>query len=410
MSIPATLRTNHQRLWDRIEEFALIGATNGGGLNRVAFGSDHFAAKDRLIEIASKRGWEIAIDTLGSVFITRPGADPDAAPLFIGSHLDSQPYGGRHDGTLGVLCALEVLETLADHGITTQRPITVVDWSNEEGARFAPSLMGSLVYCGELSATQARKTRDSQGELVADLLDQWKTLPIGSPISAPSAYVELHIEQGPILEKEEVDIAVVDGVQGITQLDVVFTGRAAHAGTTPHADRADALACAAAFIGDVHAAGAQDGDLRATVGHVNVHPGARNVVPGKVRLLLDLRHPHRHAQQAWRSHLEGRAERRAHEAELGVEIIEILDQEPIRFDAEVHRVLRHCARAAGVPFTTLPSGAGHDAVPLSRRCPTGMLFIPCVGGISHTEDEAVTPQWAANGADVLLNAAVELSI
>ncbi|WP_165216225.1 Zn-dependent hydrolase [Schaalia sp. ZJ1691] len=397
------------RLRALINEFSSFGSTPAGGLNRTALSTDDFAVRDHLLSIAQRHGWEWGIDEIGNIFITRWGSDPQAAPVFIGSHLDSQPDGGRFDGSYGVIAGLLVLETLEMRGIVTRRPVTVVDWTNEEGAVFSPSMMGSAVYARRLASSAAKNAVNGDGLSVAEALASWRKLPAGAQPRAPHSYVELHIEQGPILESRGQVVAAVRGVQGISQFDLIFLGQAAHAGTTPVELRRDALVAASRVVIAADQAMREDTKLRVTVGNLSVRPGARNVVPAQASLHIDLRHPDRRAQRQWVDTLVERARKEAEQSGVTVDVHHVLDQAPLSFDGSIIEIIQRAIDHLGLSGTVLDSGAGHDAMQISSIAPTGMIFIPCVGGISHAEAEDITDEWAHAGAEVLFETVVELA-
>jgi N-carbamoyl-L-amino-acid hydrolase len=333
--------------------------------------------------------------------------DTGSPPVLVGSHLDTQPMGGRFDGVLGVLAALEILRTLRDAGVTTVRPIELVNWTNEEGARFAPAMIGSGAFAGLQSTEIAMHIADVDGLRFGDELKA-----IGYAGAAPvggrpiDAYFELHIEQGPVLEAEGLDIGVVTGAQGVRWLDVTLTGAAGHAGTTPMDRRRDALVAAAAVVEAVAAAGRNSAPGVATVGQLRVEPGSRNVIPSRVVLTVDLRHPDAAALAAMTERLKQTITESAAANGVGSAIDEVLYFAPTAFDRGCVAAVRAAAELCGYRHRDLVSGGGHDACNIANIAPAAMVFCPCVGGISHAEAEDIRPEWAEAGANVLLQAAL----
>ena len=400
------LRVDADRLWSALTETAAIGATPRGGLCRLALSEEDARVRRWFVQACEAAGCVVIVDELGDIFARREGADPSLPPIAIGSHLDTQPTGGRFDGILGVLAGLEVIRTLNDAGLVTRHPIEVIDWTNEEGARFAPAMLASGVFAGAFDAAYARDRVDRDGVAFGPALEA-----IGFKGAAPvgehplAAHFELHIEQGPVLEDAGIEIGVVTGVQGIVWLDVEVSGQACHAGTTPMALRRDALQGAARFARAVDEVGrAEPGASLSTIGIFQAEPGSRNTVPERVRMSVDLRHPR--AEGLARMEADVRAAAQRIEADLGVEIAiaGVWNSPPVEFAPSVVDAVRDAARRLGLSRHEMVSGAGHDSVYISRVAPTGMIFVPCEGGISHNEAENITPAQARAGADVLLQA------
>jgi N-carbamoyl-L-amino-acid hydrolase len=399
------LRVDSEKLWQDLMYSAGIGATPEGGLNRLALGVDDVAIRAWFRDTAEALGGHVETDPVGSQFAFFSGGT-HADPIGIGSHLDTQPTGGRFDGVLGVLSGLAAIRALRDAGQATHHPLVVINWTNEEGARFAPAMLASGVYAGVFTTEYALSRSDAMGTTVAEALAltrQAGALAVGTPRLA--AYFELHIEQGPILEREHVDIGVVTGVQGISWFDVGVAGTPTHAGTTPMDMRQDPVQAAAAMIAAISALAAADPSAaRATIGQLAAHPGARNTVAERVRFSVDLRHP----EPTYLAGMEGalQATRPPLAAAHGctVAIDRIWHSPPVRFDAGCVEAVRRAATLLGAGHRPIVSGAGHDAVYVARVAPTAMIFTPCLGGISHHPAESITPGQAALGADVLLNA------
>lgn len=405
---------NGTRLLKRIADFAAIGATQNGGVNRQALSLEDRAARSLLADLAKARGFLVYQDVAANLFIQRPGRNADLAPLLIGSHLDSQPTGGKFDGALGTLSAFEVLEALEDAGIETERTVEVVAFTNEEGCRFQPGCMGSMAFVG---AALPEAWRDSQGadgssfgdELCATLcaLADAEVRPLGHAICA---FIELHIEQGPILERDGVDIGIVTAVQGTKWLDVTFAGEAAHAGTTPLKYRKDPMTAAAQAMAALQAS-VMPGDAlaRLTIGRISVEPGSINVIPREVRFTVDIRHPDAERLEAMQRKVIAECQAFAGLQGCTVEIDQRFDMPTGAFDDSVIAAISGACDANGITSMPMVSGAFHDALFLSRVAPTAMIFVPCREGISHNEAEHVPDQNICLGATVLLHAALRLS-
>jgi N-carbamoyl-L-amino-acid hydrolase len=406
------LAVDGERLWGSLMEMARHGATAKGGVCRLTLGDADRAGRDLFVSWAEAAGCTVSVDGIGNIFARRPGREDSLAPVLVGSHLDSQPTGGKFDGAYGVLAALEVVRTLNDARLETLRPIEVVSWTNEEGSRFAPAMMGSGVFSGAfalekiLAHTESGGAATVGGELAR--IGYAGTMPVGGrPLHA---YFEAHIEQGPILEAEGTTIGVVTGIQGIRWFDCRLTGMEAHAGPTPMDARKDALLGAARMVERVNAlARAHAPDGRGTVGEFRVHPGSRNVVPGTVELSVDLRHPDADALAAMAEKLTAAFEAVRAETGLDGALDEIWYSPPTPFDRACIDAVRRAAESKGVSFREITSGAGHDAKYMADICPAAMVFIPCRDGISHNEVEHAEPEHIAVGCDVLLRAVVEMA-
>lgn len=409
MDTTTDLRVNTERLLASLEAVSSFGATPAGGLSRLALSAEDALAREYLRAQALDHGLGVSSDQIGNIFVTLPGRDPDLPSVLIGSHLDSQPFGGRYDGTYGVLAGLEVLRTVSESGKRPLRSIVLADWTNEEGARFAPSMMGSAVFAGRLRLEDALATRDQDGTTVAEALAEigQRTSP-GSGTFQLHRSFELHIEQGPILETLETAIGVVTGVQGIHWLDVRLTGTQGHAGTVPAASRRDPMAAAGRVAASIAELPSSLGpDLRATVGAVHVVPNARNVIPAEVLLEVDLRHPVAEVLEEATARIRALGADLASRTRVTIETRDVLHQEPIAFDPGSTAIVRRAAKRLGLSTLDLAAGAGHDAVQLSFTVPTAMIFIPCIGGVSHVENEDIRPEWAVQGANVLLGSVID---
>ncbi|PZP02702.1 MAG: Zn-dependent hydrolase [Pseudomonas protegens] len=399
------LKINGQRLWTSLMAMAEIGATARGGSCRLALSDEDRAGRELFAHWCTEAGMSLSVDPIGNLFARRPGSDPDAAPVMMGSHLDTQPEGGRFDGVYGVLAGLEVVRTLNDLGIQTRKPLEVAVWTNEEGARFTPAMFGSAVFTGGMALDAALAVRDADGISVAQALQRTGyagSRPLGAAVDA---YFEAHIEQGPILEDNAKSIGVVSGGQAIRWLDVQVEGLAAHAGTTPMPLRKDALYGAAQMILAVEQLAADFAPQGlTTVGELSIAKSSRNTIPGLLSFTVDLRHHQDRQIAAMEQQVEERLQAIAGQRGLKVSISRHWVSPATPFDAECVAAVQQAVDGLGYPQQSIVSGAGHDAILLARYCPTAMVFIPCVGGLSHNEAEDVLPEDVRQGADVLLNA------
>ncbi|MBE9639600.1 M20 family metallo-hydrolase [Salipiger pacificus] len=405
LSQPPLPRIDGARLWSRLMSMAEIGARTDGGVDRQALSAEDRAAMARLIGWGESIGLLPSFDTAGNLFLTLPGAS-EGATVLIGSHLDSQPTGGRFDGVFGVLAAFEVLETLHDRGIVPPRPITLVAWMNEEGGRFAPGMMGSEVFSGHRRLTQIGAVTDAAGVSVATELERLAEAFPGVPRIAPGfplhAYIEPHIEQADHLEREALVIGAVTGIQGKKTYEVTLSGREAHAGTEPMERRVDAVQAFARVALAMQEAALQAGpDIRFTIGRVEVLPNAPSVVPATVRFRIDLRHPRNDVLDRTGLALEAAA--RAAAAPCIAEVQPMVDAPANTFSPALRRAILRSAAARGLPATELLSAAGHDARHMAPLAPSAMIFIPCRGGLSHHPEEWAEPAHVAAGAQVLLD-------
>lgn len=406
MSGQTNQRIDPKRLWDSLMDMARFGATPKGGVRRLTLtdidrqGRDHFRAQ------CEAAGLAVRVDEIGNMFARRPGRDPARMPVLMGSHLDSQPSGGKFDGALGVIAGLEVMRSLNDLGIATEAPIELVNWTDEEGSRFGHSLMGSGVWAGVYSRDKAYALPDTEGVTVEQALDSigYRGAEPARPFPA-DAYFELHIEQGPILEKEARQIGIVTGAQAQVWYDAVATGQDSHAGTTPPSARRDALVCAARIIDLVdRMMRARGEDGRGTVGQLHVAPNSRNVVPGEVRFSVEFRHPD--GAEIIRIAEEFPREAAAIAAACGIDwtLTELFQIPPQPFDPACVDLVRQATKKLGLSAREIVSGAGHDAVYVARHVPTAMIFTPCKDGLSHNEAESIEPEEAAAGTQVLFEA------
>jgi hydantoinase/carbamoylase family amidase len=392
------------RLWTRLMALAEIGATPAGGVNRQALSDGEIAAWRRVIGWAQQEGLTAATDAAGNLFLTLAGRDRVAPPLLVGSHLDSQPTGGKFDGAAGVMAALEAAVSLAEQGETPARDVIVVAWMNEEGCRFAPGMMGSEAFTGARGIEAIRAVHDGSGISVGEALDRlhgaFADLPRKPLGFAAAAYLELHIEQGPLLEAADRVIGVVTGIQGKKTFEVVVGGAQGHAGTLRHQQRRDALAAFARMAAALYAEiGAIDAEIKFTIGRVTVEPNAPSVVPSRVRFSVDLRHPDNLALDAAGARVAALCHR--HAPPCAVTITPLVDAPSNDFDPKLRQRIARAAHDRGLPAMAILSAAGHDARHLAKVCPAAMIFIPCRDGASHVEYEWAEPAHVAAGASVL---------
>ncbi|WP_237155472.1 Zn-dependent hydrolase [Oryzibacter oryziterrae] len=401
------LRINAERLLSRLDDFARLGATVGGGVNRPALGPEDRQARRLLADLGRARGFAVAQDAIANLFLLRSGG-ASGAPFLIGSHLDSQPTGGRFDGALGTLTAFEVLEALEDAGVATSMPIELVSWTNEEGSRFAPGAMGSQAFAlgaipEDWQAILARDGAPLTGELEATLaaLADVPLRPLGQPIAG---YLELHIEQGPSLEAAGIPIGAVTGVQGTRWLEVVMEGAVAHAGTTAATFRRDPVVAAVSAIHALSSVMAEDPEARLTVGRLEVTPGSVNTIAGRVAFSVDLRHRDLDRLVALEQTVRTACEAFASDNRCLCQITRTLDLPPVSFDERLVDLVEQAAGNLGKPVRRLTSGAFHDALFIARLAPAAMIFVPCRNGVSHSEAEYVEPEHVIAGAQTLLEA------
>jgi beta-ureidopropionase / N-carbamoyl-L-amino-acid hydrolase len=404
------LQIDGRRLWDTLIDTARFGATPKGGLCRLTLSDSDRAVRDWFKAQCEALGLTVTIDDMGNMFARRAGTSRnDLPPIAMGSHLDTQPTGGKFDGVLGVLAALEAMRTLVAAGYATNAPIEIVNWTNEEGARFAPPMLASGVFAGVFSRDYAYARADRDGKTFGAELER-----IGYRGTAPapthtfSAMFELHIEQGPILEAERRPIGVVQGAQGVRWYEVTVTGQEAHTGATPMTMRKNALLGAARLIDRIDAiARNHPPDAVGTVGLIESRPNSRNVVPGEVFFTIDFRHPDEAVLDAMEAELRSALPAVLGPLQLAFSETRIWSAAPVKFSPDLIDCVRKGAATAGFSTRDMISGAGHDACYISRVAPTTMIFVPCAGGISHNEAESTEPDECAAGAQVLLNAVLE---
>ncbi|MBG06275.1 MAG: Zn-dependent hydrolase [Rhodospirillaceae bacterium] len=406
------LRSNQQRLWDAHMEMAVFGATPKGGMGRLALTDDDKKARDLFVQWSTEAGCEVRVDGVGNIFARRAGRDTNAAPVMTGSHLDTQPLGGRFDGILGVLSGLEIVRTLNEHGVEHEKPIDVVCWTDEEGSRFGAGCVGSNAFVGRRSVEETLKMSDADGKSIGDELKR-----IGYAGSEPvggfdvDSFFEIHIEQGPILENEGIQVGAVEGAQASTGYMVTVTGEEGHAGTLPMVLRKDAMHGAARMIDAVdNVAFDFDPHPVITVGHLRVRPNSRNTIPGQVIFTIDSRHPDDETLAAAGRAMINACERIAGERGLDVSIEKTSHRDAVTFNNDCVEAVRAASTALGITCMDIYSGAGHDAINMTHVCPSGMVFIPCEDGISHNELENARPEDLAAGTDVLMHAVLQRAV
>jgi beta-ureidopropionase / N-carbamoyl-L-amino-acid hydrolase len=395
------------RLWETIMASARIGpGRTPTGLRRLALTDADREMRDLFARWCREAGLTVTVDRMGNMFARRAGADDTLPPVLVGSHLDTQIAGGRYDGILGVMAALEVVRTLNDAGVTTRRPIEIVNWTNEEGARFAPPMLGSAVWAGVRTLPWAHARTDDAGRTVGEELARIGyagTAPVGG--RAVDAYFELHIEQGPLLDDKGIPVGVVAGTYGVRGMNVEVRGETAHSGPTPMAARRNALVGAAMLIVAVNEIGfAHAPDGKATTSRIEVWPNLTGILPDYAKVTVDVRHPEAATVERMVADVERAMGECARRAQVEMTVVERWEFGSERFDPELVSLIRRTAKDLGAPSLDLPSQAGHDAYYVSRVAPTAMIFTPCERGISHNENEATRPEDALPGVNVLLHA------
>jgi beta-ureidopropionase / N-carbamoyl-L-amino-acid hydrolase len=405
----SNVRIDGTRLWDSLMEMAKIGATAKGGCKRLTLTDLDRQARELFRDWCKAAGCTVKVDEMGNMFARRPGEDDTLAPVMMGSHLDTQPTGGKFDGVLGVLGALEVVRSLNDLKIRTRRPIEVANWTNEEGSRYAPAMISSGVFAGVYTKEFAYSREDGEGKALGDELSR-----IGfkgeEPVGARPvhAFFELHIEQGPILEDESIDVGVVTHGQGQRWYEIRLTGFESHAGSTPMPRRKDALLGAARIVELVNAIGLSKAPLGvSTVGMLIPYPNSRNVIPGEAFMTCEFRHPIDATLSEMDAALREGVEAITKKIGLTYELKQIFYYAPVAFDPGCVEAVRRAAERFGYSHRDIVSGAGHDACYLARVAPTSMVFTPCVDGVSHNESEDIKKEWSTAGANVLMHAVLE---
>ncbi|MGR3383282.1 Zn-dependent hydrolase [Roseovarius indicus] len=410
MSAPGeNLKINGDRLWDSLMEMAKIGPGVAGGNNRQTLTDEDAEGRALFQKWCEEAGCSMGLDEMGNMFARREGTDPDALPVYVGSHLDTQPTGGKYDGVLGVLAGLELVRSLNDLDIKTKHPIVVTNWTNEEGTRFAPAMLSSGVFAGMHEQDWAYGRVDAEGKTFGEELERigWKgEEKVGD--RKMHAFFELHIEQGPILEAEEKDIGVVTHGQGLSWTQVTITGKDAHTGSTPMPMRKNAgLAMARVLELVEEIALSHAPDAVGAAGHIDIYPNSRNVIPGKAVFTVDFRSPQLDVIEDMVARMKDGAKKICADMGCEVEFEKAGGFDPVEFDETCVTAIRNAAERLGYSHRNLVSGAGHDACWINRVAPTAMVMCPCVDGLSHNEAEEISKEWATAGADVLMHAVVE---
>lgn len=405
------LRINPERLWSTIMETAAFGRTEKGGLRRLTLGPEDRQVRDWFRAACEAAGCTVKVDELGTMYAIRPGRNMDLPPIGCGSHLDTQPTGGKFDGVLGTLAGLELIRVLNDAGIETEAPIAVINWTNEEGSRFAPAMMASGAYVGDFDPADILARRDATGKTVTEALDEIGYRGTEKSGSVPlGAFVELHIEQGPILEAEGKTIGVVERGQGMIWYDGRVVGFESHAGTTPMPLRRDALCALSEIVLAAERIARDHGPSAvATIGQASIANPSRNVIPGEITFTLEFRDPQSETLDALNSEIRNAISEIAERRRVEITLEQIWRKEPVVFTPEIVEKVEAAAKALGLSHRRMISGAGHDACNLAKTIPTAMIFVPCKDGISHNELEDATPEDCAAGANVLLHTVLSLA-
>ena len=403
------LRINEQRLWDSLMEMAKIGPGIAGGNNRQTLTDEDAQGRELFKSWCEQAGLTMGLDSMGNMFARREGTDPEALPVYVGSHLDTQPTGGKYDGVLGVLSGLELVRTLNDLDIKTRHPIIVTNWTNEEGTRFPPAMVSSGVFAGAHTQEWAYARKDADGKTLGDELKRLNLIgdePVGA--RKMKAFFELHIEQGPILEAEGKDIGVVTHGQGLNWIEVEITGKESHTGSTPMPLRHNAGLGMARILNLVdEIAWSHAPDAVGAAGHIDVYPNSRNVIPGRVVFTVDFRSPNIEVIAAMVDRLKTEAPKICDKMGLAISFEQVGGFDPVTFDTDCVSAVRNAAEQLGYSHRDIISGAGHDACWINRVAPTAMVMCPCVDGLSHNEAEEITQDWASAGTNVLLHAVLQ---
>ncbi len=409
MTISSNMKINSERLWDSLMEMAKIGPGIAGGNNRQTLTDDDVKGRELFQTWCDAAGLTMGVDQMGTMFARREGTDPDALPVYVGSHLDTQPTGGKYDGVLGVLGGLEIIRQLNEMKVKTRHPIVVVNWTNEEGTRFAPPMVASGVFAGKHTLDWAYDREDADGCKLGDELKRigW----CGDEVVGArkmKAFFELHIEQGPILESEKHEIGVVTHGQGLNWLQVTLTGKESHTGSTPMPMRRNAglgMAKITQLVDEI--AWSHAPNAVGAIGHCDVYPNSRNIIPGRVVFTIDFRSPEKATIAEMEKKLRAGTKEICEELGLTSEIEQVGGFDPVEFDDDCVTAVRNAAQRLGYSHRNLVSGAGHDACWINSVAPTAMVMCPCVDGLSHNEAEDISPEWAAAGTNVLFHAVVE---
>ncbi len=402
------IQINSERLWQRLMAMAEIGGTHAGGCNRQALTDEDAEGRALFGQWCEAAGCSIRTDDIGNIFARREGRQPEAPVVMTGSHLDTQPSGGRFDGIYGVLAGLEVIETLNDHNVETEHPVEVVVWTNEEGCRFDTAMMGSAVWAGRMPIEQAWALTDADGKSVREELERTGQMGESQQRQLVKAAFELHIEQGPILEAEHHAIGVVSGVQHMCRYRIQITGQETHAGPSPMAMRRDPMMAVAKILPAVYELAERYApDSRATFGYIHAEPGSPNTVPGEVSFTLDLRHPDGDIYQHMQQGFEALAQSVCSELDLGLSLVRVWEAPGVTFDEACVASVRKAVSVHDYAAMDMISGAGHDACNIAAVAPISMIFVPCAEGLSHNEAESIEPEQAEAGANILLHAILD---
>jgi len=411
-SIKAANSVSQDRLWKRLMSMAKIGALPNGGVNRQALSNEDIQARQLIADWAQELGFLVETDEIANLYIRLVGSDANTPPVTTGSHLDSQPRGGKFDGAFGVIGGFEALEAISHAGIIPKTSIDLVAWTNEEGGRFQPGVMGSSLYAGDMDISDQLHQKDADGIELSDALSETlKSIPniqMRNFKSPMKSYIEAHIEQGPILEISDNTIGVVTGIQGVYWYSVEVIGQEAHAGTTPESNRQDALQSAISIIHNLKSLMKDEADrVRFTVGKFDCEPGAPSTIPGRVNFTIDFRHPEQEVIKYIRENIEPIC--LANAGRCKVIVKPIMSSPPVHFDKNIMNLIETSASELGHNHMLLPSGAGHDAGYIAKLCPTGMIFVPCKGGVSHNEAESSKPEDLASGVETLAACLLEIA-
>jgi len=406
-----TIKVNSSRLWTSLMLMAEIGATAKGGCNRQALTDLDKQGRDLFVNWCKAIGCEVFVDEIGNIFARRAGIDNNLPAVITGSHLDTQPTGGKFDGVYGVLAGLEVLRTLHENDIDTQCPIEVVVWTNEEGARFPPACMGSGVWSGNFTLEETYKTKDKNGKTVGEELKRigYQGLLPAKPRKIKAAF-EAHIEQGPILEKQQKQIGIVTGIQGLRWYELILHGKPCHAGPTPMEDRVDPVQAMLPILQTCYDLAAEHGPWgRATIGDIQVSPGSPNTVPEEIKVLIDIRHPNSDVIDRMAAYVESTVQQVCKSLSVQYQLTETWRMKVTEFDSLCVDAVADSVKTLGYSSMKMVSGAGHDSLYVAEKVPTSMIFVPCEDGLSHNEAENAAEEDLTAGANVLLQAMLKLA-
>ena len=405
-------KINNERLLKLLDDFAQFCKTENNGVTRLALSNEDKLARDYFIQLARQADFSVKVDPIGNIFVRREGKYPKLSPILVGSHGDSQPLGGRYDGIYGVLAGFEALLSLNDYQIETERPIDLVMWTNEEGSRFSPAMMGSAVFTGKLSIEEAFRKQDKNGITVESELERIGYLGKDDFLNyRPYAALEIHIEQGPILERNHTDIGVVSGALGQNWYQIQLDGLASHAGTTPMNMRKDAGIGMAEAMMEFNKLGMKEikHQGRVTIGSIQLTPNSPNVIPGRANFTLEIRHPDQQSLNRLDKEIYKIVNNISNKYQLDAQIKQVVNLPPLVFNSDLLRIIRQIADKLGYSREDIVSGAGHDSCHLNNEMPTAMIFIPCIDGLSHNEQENITDEWCEKGGNILFNMLLKLA-